>query len=165
MSPRRYPQEPLRSLEVTLGWITASILGSLYIVGPIALRVWIPATWLDYAAFALVLIGIVGMLAHFWIQDYAGMAWSAGTVGVGIMAVGVHPAGDDVSVEQRHGTDSAHISATRSCFAKVQRRDIDAFADQLILHAQTEDDVLYQATIVIGEFLRGKLGIVNVSRK
>ncbi len=75
---------------ITLGWITASILGSLYIVGPIALRVWIPATWRDYTAFALVLIGIVGMVAHFWIQDYAGMAWSAGTVGVGIMAVGVH---------------------------------------------------------------------------
>ena len=75
---------------VTLGWITASILGSLYIVGPIALRVWIPATWLDYTAFALVFIGIVGMVAHFWIQDYAGMAWSAGTVGAGIMTVGLH---------------------------------------------------------------------------
>ena len=75
---------------VTLGWITASILGSLYIVGPIALRVWIPATWLDYTAFALVLIGIVGMVAHFWLQDYGGMAWSAATVGVGIMVVGVH---------------------------------------------------------------------------
>ncbi|OFW14070.1 MAG: hypothetical protein A3H29_18580 [Acidobacteria bacterium RIFCSPLOWO2_02_FULL_67_21] len=30
------------------------------------------------------------MVAHFWIQDYAGMAWSAGTVGTGIMAVGFH---------------------------------------------------------------------------
>jgi hypothetical protein len=77
---------------VTLGWITASILGSLYVVGPIALRVWIPATWLDYTAFALVFIGIVGMVAHFWMQDYAGMAWSAGTVGAGILAVGVHVA-------------------------------------------------------------------------
>jgi hypothetical protein len=47
---------------ITLGWITASILGSLYLVGPIALRMWIPATWLDYTAFALVLIGIVGMV-------------------------------------------------------------------------------------------------------
>jgi hypothetical protein len=75
---------------VTLGWITASILGSLYVVGPIALRLWIPATWLDYTAFALVFIGLVGMVAHFWIEDYAGMAWSAGTVGAGIMAVGVH---------------------------------------------------------------------------
>ena len=75
---------------ITHGWITASILGSLYIIAPIALRTWIPATWLDYTAFVLVLIGIVGMVAHFWIQDYAGMAWSAGTVAFGILAVGVH---------------------------------------------------------------------------
>ena len=75
---------------VTLGWITASILGSLYLVGPIALRIWIPAAKLDYTAFVLVLIGIAGMVAHFWIQDDSGMAWSAGTVGAGIMAVGVH---------------------------------------------------------------------------
>jgi hypothetical protein len=75
---------------ITLGWITASILGSLYIIGPVALRTWIPATWLDYTAFVLVLIGIVGMVAHFWIEDYAGMAWSAGTVAFGIIAVGVH---------------------------------------------------------------------------
>jgi hypothetical protein len=67
---------------VTLGWITASILGSLYLVGPIA--------WLDYSAFALVLIGIAGMVSHFWLQDYAGMAWSAATVGAGIMLVGVN---------------------------------------------------------------------------
>ena len=59
---------------VTLGSITASILGSLYLVGPISLRMWIPATWLDYIAFALVLIGVVGMVAHFWMQDYAGMS-------------------------------------------------------------------------------------------
>ncbi len=62
---------------VTLGWVTASILGSLYVVGPIALRLRIPALWLDYAAFALVLIGIVGMVAHFWLQEYGGTAWSA----------------------------------------------------------------------------------------
>jgi hypothetical protein len=47
---------------VTLGWITSSILGSLYVLGPVALRLWIPATWLDYTAFALVLIGVTGMV-------------------------------------------------------------------------------------------------------
>jgi len=78
---------------VTLGWITGSILGSLYIVGPIALRVWIPAMWLDYAAYAAVLIGIVGLVAHLWLQEYGGMAWSAITVGTGIIVVGVHVAG------------------------------------------------------------------------
>jgi hypothetical protein len=77
---------------VTLGWITASILGSLYIVGPIALRVWIPATWVDDTAFAFVLLGIVGMVAHFWLQEYGGMAWSATAVGAGILTVGVQAA-------------------------------------------------------------------------
>jgi hypothetical protein len=74
---------------VTLGWITASILGSLYVVGPIALRVRFPAEWTDYTAFALVVIGIVGMVAHFWLDEYGGMAWSAATVGTGIMIAGV----------------------------------------------------------------------------
>ncbi len=73
---------------VTLGWITASILGSLYIVGPIALRVRFPATWIDYTAFGLVLIGIVGMVSHFWLDEYGGMAWSAVTAGAGILVVG-----------------------------------------------------------------------------
>jgi hypothetical protein len=73
---------------VTLGWITASILGSLYIVGPVALRVTFPATWSAYVAFALVVIGIVGMVAHFWLNEYGGMAWSGGTVGTGIAVAG-----------------------------------------------------------------------------
>ena len=73
---------------VTLGWITASILGSLYIVGPIALRVRFSATRIDYTAFALVVIGIVGMVAHFWLSEYGGMAWSAATVGTGIVVAG-----------------------------------------------------------------------------
>jgi hypothetical protein len=73
---------------VTLGWITASILGSLYIVGPIALGVRFPATWIGYTAFGLVLIGIVGMVSHFWLDEYGGMAWSAVTAGAGILAAG-----------------------------------------------------------------------------
>lgn len=73
---------------VTLGWITASILGSLYVVGPMALRVQFAATWVDYTAFALVAVGTIGMVGHFWIQEYGGMAWSAGTVGTGVVIVG-----------------------------------------------------------------------------
>lgn len=73
---------------VTLGWITASILGALYIVGPIALRTRIPAGRLDYTAFAFVLVGVIGMVAHFWLQEYDGMAWSAIVVGSGILIVG-----------------------------------------------------------------------------
>ncbi len=74
---------------VTLGWITASILGSLYIVGPIALRVWIPGGWVDYTAFALVIGGVAGMAGHFWIGEDSGMAWSAGTVATGIVLAGL----------------------------------------------------------------------------
>lgn len=72
---------------VTLGWITGSILGTIYIVGPIALRTPMPARRLDYAAYAFVLAGLTGMVAHFWIQEYGGMAWSAATATCGILYV------------------------------------------------------------------------------
>ena len=74
---------------VTLGWITASILGALYIVGPVALRTRIPAGPLDYGAALFVATGLVGMVAHFWIEEYGGMAWSGATAGLGIVAVGL----------------------------------------------------------------------------
>jgi hypothetical protein len=66
---------------VTLGWISASILGALYIVGPLAFRMPLPARPLDYAAFAGFAIGVVGMVTHFWMDLPAGMAWAAGLVG------------------------------------------------------------------------------------
>jgi hypothetical protein len=56
----------------------------------VALRVWIPARASDYAAFALVASGTIGMVAHFWIENYSGMAWSALTVGTGILVAGAH---------------------------------------------------------------------------
>jgi len=72
---------------VTLGWVTNSILGALYIVGPATLGIALPARRGDYAAFAAVTIGIVGMVAHFWIQELNGMAWSAATATSGILFV------------------------------------------------------------------------------
>ena len=65
---------------VTLGWITGSIFGALFIVGPIALGTPMPARRLDYWSYAFFVIGIVGMVSHFWIEEYSGMAWSAGMV-------------------------------------------------------------------------------------
>jgi hypothetical protein len=73
---------------VTLGWITASILGSLYIVGPIALRVWLPARAIDYTAFALFTTGVGGMVGHFWLGADNGMAYSAATAAAGILIAG-----------------------------------------------------------------------------
>lgn len=40
---------------------------------------------------------------------------------------------------------------------KVQRLDIALFAEKLILHAQTEEEVLYPAAVLIGEYLEAKL--------
>jgi hypothetical protein len=69
---------------VTLGWITFSILGAMYIVGPLALRMDMRVCRLDYIAYACAVIGLIGMVGHFWIEEYAGMAWSAATVAIGV---------------------------------------------------------------------------------
>jgi len=78
---------------VTLGWITGSILGALYIVGPVALRTWFRAGRADYAAAALFAIGMIGIVGHFWIQKYEGMAWSGAAAAAGIVMVGLRLAG------------------------------------------------------------------------
>ena len=65
---------------VTLGWISASILGALYVVGPLAFRMPLPARPADYVAFAGFAIGVLGMVSHFWMELPAGMAWAAGLV-------------------------------------------------------------------------------------
>jgi hypothetical protein len=65
---------------LTLPWLTGSILGSLYIVGPLALRVPMPVDKLDWVAFGAFVFGASGMIAHFWINTYDGMAWSAAFV-------------------------------------------------------------------------------------
>lgn len=70
---------------ITLGWITFSILGAIYIVGPLVLRMELPARRLDYVAYAFALIGLVGMVGHFWIEEFGGMAWSAATLVCGIV--------------------------------------------------------------------------------
>ena len=72
---------------VTLGWITLSILGGLYIVAPVALRTPLPARRSDYVAYGLLTIGLVGLVAHFWIGEFIGMAWCAVMAALGIAYV------------------------------------------------------------------------------
>jgi hypothetical protein len=69
---------------VTLGWITSVILGCLYIVVPVRLGVEWPVRRGDYWAFASMVIGLIGMVAHFWIEEYGGMAWSGLMVLAGV---------------------------------------------------------------------------------
>jgi hypothetical protein len=72
---------------VTLGWITFSIFGAIYIVGPLALRLELRVRAADYVAYGAAVIGLAGMVAHFWIEEYDGMAWSAATITAAAMFV------------------------------------------------------------------------------
>ena len=72
---------------ITIGWIAMSILGNVYIVLPMECGVAFPARAGDYAAYALVTVGLIGMVAHFWIAEFGGMAWSAMTAAAGVVYV------------------------------------------------------------------------------
>lgn len=72
---------------VTLGWLTSSILGSLYIVAPMALRTPLPARAIDYAAWACVTFGLLGVVGHFFVEEYGGIAWSGALLVLGIGSV------------------------------------------------------------------------------
>ena len=72
---------------VTIGWIALSILGNIYVVVPMAFGRAFPARKGDFTAYALVVIGLVGMVAHFWLAEFSGMAWSAATAAAGIAHV------------------------------------------------------------------------------
>ena len=74
---------------LTITWLTGSIAGSLYVVGPIALRVPMPVQRADWIAFGAFVFGASGMVAHFWINTYDGMAWSAVFVTAALARVGV----------------------------------------------------------------------------
>jgi len=72
---------------VTLDWISGSILGALFLVAPLALRMPMPVGRLDYWAFGFFAIGVSGMVSHCWIQQFSGMAWSAAMVVLAVAQV------------------------------------------------------------------------------
>lgn len=55
---------------ITIGWISGSILGALYIVAPIALGAPLRASSLDAVACASFWIGAIGMVLGFWTGRY-----------------------------------------------------------------------------------------------
>ena len=73
---------------LTLAWLSGSILGSFYIVAPLALRLAMPVHRADWLAFWSFVLGTTGMVSHFWLNTYDGMAWSAGLVTGAIAWVG-----------------------------------------------------------------------------
>jgi hypothetical protein len=62
---------------VTLGWVTASILGALYIVGPLALGVPMPVGRADIAMAVAFWTGAAGMVWGFWTGGYPFVGVSA----------------------------------------------------------------------------------------
>ena len=61
---------------ITLGWLTTSILGALYVIWPVALGQPLRVGKLDFIACVLALGGAAGVLAHLWINDYVNVGWS-----------------------------------------------------------------------------------------
>jgi len=94
---------------VTLGWISSSILGYFHLVGPIALRTVMRARWPDWLAYALVVIGVSGLVSHFWIDEYSGMVWSAGTLLLGYAFVALRAVKTVMSAKVQPGV-KLHIT-------------------------------------------------------
>ncbi len=105
---------------ITLGWITGSILGAVYLIGPIALRMHLRANRLDYAAFAFFAFGATGIAGHFWIDSYSGMLWSAAMLLAGIAWVG----GRTILSLTRlyHGFSSRRVGDAARATARSSRR-------------------------------------------
>ena len=74
---------------VTLGWITSSILGAVYLVGPMALGTPMPAEPSDWGSFALYLLGYSGVAFHFGIEELSGVGLSAVLVLLAVGRIGV----------------------------------------------------------------------------
>jgi hypothetical protein len=65
---------------VTIGWLTFSIYGSLYIVGPLALRIALPAGIADYVACGAAAVGLMGAVSRFWRNEILTAGWWAALV-------------------------------------------------------------------------------------
>ena len=75
---------------VSLGWITLTILGSSYQLVPIVLGRPLWSERLARWQFVVLVIGLIGLVAHFFIAEWRGLAWAAGMVALAAAAHGVN---------------------------------------------------------------------------
>jgi hypothetical protein len=75
---------------VSLGWITLTILGSSYQLVPIVLGRPLWSERLARWQFVVLVIGLVGLIAHFFIAEWRGLAWAAAMVALAAAAHGVN---------------------------------------------------------------------------
>jgi len=97
---------------ITLGWITFSLLGTLYIVGPVAPLTSRRMARGDYVAYGLAVTGLIGMVAHFWIEEFGGMVWSAATVTGAVLYVVTRVAR---GLRQQGSTDGPALHVAFAC--------------------------------------------------
>jgi hypothetical protein len=69
---------------VTLGWITMTIMGAAYQIVPIVLGRPIWSERLARWQLAVMAVGIVGLVAHFFVGEWSGLLWAAGLVTLGV---------------------------------------------------------------------------------
>ncbi|MBI4590023.1 MAG: hypothetical protein HY725_14410 [Candidatus Rokubacteria bacterium] len=70
---------------ITLGWITLTIMGASFQLLPIVMERKIRSEGLVIVQFWLMVLGTVGMVAHFAIGRWNGLAWAAGLVAIGAL--------------------------------------------------------------------------------
>ncbi len=72
---------------LTLGWISLTITGVLYRYVPALTKQPVHWPWLGRVQVGAFVIGVLGMISHFWIGHLSGMAWSAGLVVLSTLAL------------------------------------------------------------------------------
>jgi len=70
---------------LTLGWISMTIMGAAYQLVPVALDAQLYSERLARWQYWPMVLGVIGIVAHFWMGHFNGMAWSAGLVLVAVL--------------------------------------------------------------------------------
>jgi hypothetical protein len=70
---------------VTMGWITLTIMGASYQLVPVLLGQPLWSERLAWTQLGLTAAGMLGMVSHFFIGAWSGLAWAAGLVAVGVL--------------------------------------------------------------------------------
>jgi hypothetical protein len=70
---------------LTLGWITLSIIGASCQIVPAVLERPLASARAQWVAYGALLIGALGMVAHFALAEWIGLAWAAGLLAIGVL--------------------------------------------------------------------------------
>ena len=71
---------------ITLGWITLTIMGASFQLIPIVLSRPLWSERLAWCQLGLMIVGIIGMVGHFFLGAWSGLVWAAALVALGVGA-------------------------------------------------------------------------------